>query len=379
MNSIIILGSTGSIGTQALDVIDKLNIKVSVLTARQNITLLEKQIRKYKPEIAVVTQEKYALQLRENIKDTNCKVICGKDSLCQAASYENGDMILNALVGIAGLLPTMAAINAGKTIALANKETLATAGKLVIKTAKDKNIPILPVDSEHSAIFQCLQGVPENSLKKILLTASGGPFLGKTINEMKNITPDEALKHPNWDMGAKITIDSATMMNKGLELIEAVHLFNVKPEQVQIIVHPESVIHSMIELNDNSIIAQMGVPDMRIPIQYALTYPKRLPSPAAELDLFKYCALNFLKPDFDNFKCLSACLTAIKRGGLAPCAANGANEAAVKLFLDKKISFTDIGELVTKAMLSQPDIIDYTISDVLQADKNAREFVFSQI
>ena len=196
---------------------------------------------------------------------------------------------------------------------------------------------------------------------------------------MKNITPDEALKHPNWDMGAKITIDSATMMNKGLELIEAVHLFNVKPEQVQIIVHPESVIHSMIELNDNSVIAQMGVPDMRIPIQYALTYPKRLPSPAAELDLFKYGALNFIKPDFDNFKCLSACLTAIKRGGLAPCAANGANEAAVKLFLDKKISFTDIGELVTKAMLNQPDIIDYTISDVLQADKNAREFVFSQI
>lgn len=379
MNSIIILGSTGSIGTQALDVIDKLNIKVSVLTARKNIILLEKQIRKYKPEIAVVTEEKYALQLKENIKDTNCKVICGKDCLCEAASYPNGDMVLNALVGIAGLLPTLAAINAGKAIALANKETLATAGKLVMKAAKDKNIPILPVDSEHSAIFQCLQGVPENSLKKILLTASGGPFLGKTIDDMKNITPNEALKHPNWDMGAKITIDSATMMNKGLELIEAVHLFNVNPEQVQIIVHPESVIHSMIELNDNSVIAQMGVPDMRIPIQYALTYPKRYPSPAEELDLFKYGKLNFIKPDFDNFKCLSACLTAIKRGGLAPCAANGANEAAVKLFLDKKISFTDIGQLVTKAMLNQPDIIDYTISDVLQADKNAREFVLSQI
>lgn len=377
MQNLTILGSTGSIGTQALDVVRCMGkVKINALTAHSRTDVMENQIRQFSPDFVVMTDERSAADLKTRIADTSCRVLTGSDALVEAASCEKSDTVLNSIVGIAGLVPTMAAIKAKKRIALANKETLVAAGKLVMQSASDNNVPILPVDSEHSAIFQCLQGVPEGSLKRILLTASGGPFRGKTADEMKQVTPQQALNHPNWSMGAKITIDSATMMNKGLELIEAVHLFNVKPSQVQIVVHPQSVIHSMIELTDNSVLAQMGVPDMRIPIQYALTYPERIPCPVEQLDLFSYGTISFFPPDFANFKCLDMAYKAINAGGLHPCVMNGANEAAVSLFLNNKIPFTAIGELVSAAMDNLQDKQDYTIDHVLEADKTARQFVF---
>ena len=281
--------------------------------------------------------------------------------------------MLNAVVGIAGLRPTLCAIESGKVLALANKESLVTGGSLVTRAAQKKGVAILPVDSEHSAIFQCLQGKPENrALKRIVLTSSGGPFFGRTSRELENFTVEEALNHPNWDMGAKITIDSATMMNKGLELIEAVWLFHVPPEMVDIVVHRESVVHSLVEYSDNSMIAQMGVPDMSIPIQYALTYPDRYPSPAEALDLTQYGSLTFYQPDEETFSCIGVCREAIQRGGLSPAAANGANEEAVNLFLHHQIKFTDIGALVREAMERQPVVTDYTLEDVFEADRQAR-------
>lgn len=380
VKSLSILGSTGSIGTQALNVAERLNLNIIALTANNNIKLLEKQIRKYKPKLAVMYNEKNAAVLKNNVKDTNTKVLAGMDGLIEAGSASSADLILNALVGMVGLKPTLAAIEAKKNIALANKETLVAGGKLVMEKAKKNNVKIYPVDSEHSAIFQCLQGSNnEKEVKKLTLTASGGPFFGYSIEQLKNVTVKEALKHPNWEMGSKITIDSATMMNKGLEIIEAVWLFDVSPKNIDVIVHRESIIHSMVEYIDNSVIAQLGVPDMRIPIQYAITYPKRIKSDVQELDLTEISKLTFYKPDYENFMCLKACTEAIKIGGLAPTAANGANEIANKLFLDGEISFLEIGQLVYEAMKAQPNKEPTKLEDILESDKNARNFVLDKV
>ena len=378
--NISILGSTGSIGTQALDVADNLNLTVSALTANTNIKSLEEQVRKYKPALAVVFDKSKYPELKRNIADTNTEVSCGMEGLIEAAVYKDADLILNSVVGMVGLEPTLSAAQAKKDIALANKETLVAGGSLVMDAVKRNGVNLYPVDSEHSAIFQCLQGCPEKkALKRLILTASGGPFFGKKINELKDVTVEQALNHPNWDMGAKITIDSATMMNKGLEIIEASWLFDMPADKIDVVVHRESIIHSMIEYEDNSTIAQLGVPDMRIPIQYAITYPKRYKSPVKSLNLTDYGKLTFFEPDYDTFKCLRACKQAIARGGLCAAAANGANEVANKLFRDKKISFLDIGDLVMDAMLKQDNVEAETVDDVLEADKKAREFVLDNI
>ena len=370
---IAILGSTGSIGTQSLDVARKHNFKVDALAASSNIELLEQQIREFKPQTVAVFNEQKGKELKLKVADTNTKVTFGEQAVIDLAGDNKADTVINSIVGIAGLKPTLAATNAGKDIALANKETLVTAGKLVKEAVNKNGVKLLPVDSEHSAIFQCLQGVPEGALKGILLTASGGPFFGKRRDELKNITPAEALKHPNWDMGAKITIDSATLMNKGLEVIEAVHLFDVDADDITVVVHRQSIIHSAVELVDGGVIAQLGTPDMKLPIQYALTYPKRYECPCPKLDLFKVSTFTFDKPDMETFTCLPACINAIKQGGLKPAAVNGANEAAVRLFLDGKIGFLDIGEIVNLALESQPDVEEFTLWDVFEADRNARE------
>lgn len=371
-----ILGSTGSIGTQALDVTDKMGYEIIALTAGKNSELLEKQIRKYKPRYAALADEKAAKKLADAVADTDTKVLCGKEGVCFCAVAEEADTVLNSIVGMAGLEPTLAAIKAKKKIALANKETLVAGGALVKKSAKENGVDILPVDSEHSAIFQCLRGMNKKSeLKSIILTASGGPFFGKTYDELRDVTAAQALKHPNWEMGAKITIDSATMMNKGLELIEAVWLFDVEPSMVDIVVHRQSVVHSLIEYVDNSVIAQLGVPDMRIPIQYALTYPQRFESPVKKLSLTDYGTLTFFKPDYETFKCIDICREAIEKGGLYPAAANGANEQANLLFRQGKIGFHDVAALVGEAMRKAKSKTDYTLEDVLQTDRQARRTV----
>lgn len=380
INSISILGSTGSIGTQALDVVSKLNIKTTALAAHSNIKLLEEQVRKYKPLVAVVFSEEKAKEFATNIKDTTTKVLTGMDGLIEAATLSETDLVLNSLVGMVGLLPTLAAANAKKDIALANKETLVAGGALVMDAVKKNGVKLYPVDSEHSAIFQCLQGRPDKeSLKKIILTASGGPFFSKTREQLKGVTLEQALNHPNWSMGAKITVDSASMMNKGLEIIEAFWLFDVPVENIDVVVHRESIIHSMIMYSDNSVIAQLGVPDMRIPIQYAITYPKRYPSPVKELDLSQIATLTFAKPDEKTFKCMSACKEALKIGGTAPAIVNGANEAANKLFRDKKIDFLTIGDLVEQSLKSVSSVTPKTVEDVLFADKMARQFVINSV
>ena len=372
-----ILGSTGSIGTQSLEVADMQGYKVSALSAYSNIGLLEEQIRKYKPALAAVVDDKAAEALKIAVKDTDTKVLSGIDGVCECASYEGADTVINSVVGMAGLRPTLKAIESGKTIALANKETLVAGGKLVMGLAKEKGVSILPVDSEHSAIFQSLQGCPEKkALKKIILTASGGPFFGKTADELRDVTVKEALKHPNWSMGAKITIDSASMMNKGLELIEAVWLFDVSPDDIDIVVHRESVIHSLIEYVDNSVIAQLGVPDMRIPIQYALTYPDRIPSPVRELSLTDYMNLTFYKPDYDTFRCINLCRDAIRKGGLYPAIANAANEEANYLFRHDKIKFLQIAELVETALDTIDGSRSYTcLEDVLEIDRETKAYI----
>ena len=376
--TISLLGSTGSIGVQALDVARMHGYRVVGLAAGKNIKVLEQQAREFKPLLVAVADSEAAIQLKIALADTDIKVIGGSDAICEVAKLEC-DTVLNAIVGIAGLRPTLAAIEAGHDIALANKETLVAAGSIVMKKAKEANVKILPVDSEHSAIFQSMQGVPQGAVSKILLTASGGPFFGKTKEELKDVTVQMALKHPNWDMGAKITIDSATMMNKGLEVIEAMHLFDVRPDDIEVLVHRESIIHSAIETCDGAVIAQLGTPDMRIPIQYALTYPDRYACPAPKLSLTDIAKLTFYKPDYEAFTCLKACLNAARDGGLRPAAANGANELCVDLFLKGKIGFLDIGELVASAAESTPKTENYTIDDVFEADKMAREYVLKKI
>jgi len=375
-NGLIILGSTGSIGTQALEVARALDIQVAALTAHSNIGLLERQIREFKPKIAAVTDEAAAAALRIKTADTSTRIAAGMDGLCEAACADNADIVLNAIVGMAGLRPTLAAIRAKKTIALANKETLVAGGQLVTGLAAEYGVNILPVDSEHSAVFQCLQTArPDTPIRRIILTASGGPFFSRSRAELASVTREQALKHPNWDMGAKISIDSATLMNKGLEIIEAVHLFDVPAEKIDVVVHRESVIHSMVEFEDNSVLAQMGVPDMRVPIQYALTYPERYPSAAEPLDLAKTAALTFAAPDEQTFPCLRLCREAAEKGGLMPAAVNAANEEAVRLFLDGRIEFLDIAELVENAANSGPWTVNsgqFTLDDVFEADTEAR-------
>jgi len=379
MKKITILGSTGSIGTQALTVAEKLGLGITALAAGgRNPDLLEAQARKWNPEYIAVTNEAAAKELKIRLADTNIKVEGSADAVNTAATMD-ADMVLNSIVGIAGLRPTLAAIDSGKNIALANKETLVTGGDIVMSRAKEKGVSIFPVDSEHSAIFQSLMGVPKGNPYKILLTASGGPFFGKTKDELKNITPADALKHPNWDMGQKITIDSATLMNKGLEVIEAVHLFSVSADNIEVLVHRQSILHSAVELEDGAVIGQLGTPDMAIPIQFAFTYPNRMSSPAPKLSLTDIATLTFEKPDTNTFTCLATCISAIKRGGLYPTAANGANEMAVELFLKGKISFLQIGEFVAKATDACVNKQSFTVEDVFEADRLARESVLSYI
>lgn len=380
MRKLSLLGSTGSIGTQALQVVQNLREQgekweVAALAARSSVNRLEEQARKFHPEVVAVFDEGAALSLRQSLRDTDIQVLSGMEGLCEAAAWPGADLTLNAVVGMVGLQPTLAALQAGKALALANKETLVAGGAIVMEAARKRNLPILPVDSEHSAIFQCLQGCPERgALKKLVLTASGGPFFGRSRQELAGVTREQALRHPNWDMGAKITIDSATMMNKGLEVMEASWLFDLPEHRIEVVVHRESVIHSMVEYQDNAVVAQLGVPDMAVPIQYALTYPRRMPSPAGELDLCALGKLTFYPPDREAFPCLELCREALRRGGLVPAAANGANEQAVALFLEGKIGFLDIPRLVEVAMDRQaPGVV--TLETVLEADQEARAFV----
>ena len=379
VHNLSILGSTGSIGTQTLDVARNLDLKISALSAYSSIELLEDQIREFRPALAVVYDEKKAADLKVRIADTDTKVLSGMDGLFEIC-HDSSELLVNSVVGMVGLAPTMEAIKAKKNIAFANKETLVAGGELVMNAVRENGVKLLPVDSEHSAIFQCLQAAPsDKKLKKILLTASGGPFFGKTADELKDVTVEQALNHPNWDMGAKITIDSATMINKGLEIIEAAWLFDTDPDDIEVVVHRESIIHSMVEFTDNSILAQLGMPDMRIPIQYAITYPNRVPSPVPEIDWKTLSKMTFYSADDTTFKCLAACKCAMKKGGLYPAVANGANEVANKLFREKKISFLDIGDLVSAAVDQLTVEPAKTLDDVFAADQLARDFVINNI
>lgn len=375
---IALLGSTGSIGVQSLDVCEKAGYQVTALAANTDVKKVEEQARLFRPEKVAMADEKAASELKARLADTDIHVLGGTDGVCECAADTDADTVIDAIVGLAGLRPALAAINAKKTLALANKEALVAGGSLVLKAAKENGVRILPVDSEHSAIFQCLEGKPTNkALKKLILTASGGPFFGKTRDELSTVSAADALKHPTWKMGAKITVDSASMFNKGLELIEAHFLFGAAPEKIDILVHRESIIHSMVEYDDNSVIAQLGVSDMRIPIQYALTYPERFESPVKELDLAEIGTLTFYKPDYDTFDCLNICKEAISRGGLFPAAVNSANEEANRLFRENKIGFLDLGRLIRTSFDITPSKTDFTLDDIFAVDKLARQAVIS--
>lgn len=377
--TVTVLGSTGSIGTQALEVIEMQGYEVVALTASVNTDIIESQIRKFRPKYAAMVDEKAAADLKIRVADTGTKVLPGMKGVCECAAL-GADYVLNSIVGMAGLEPTIAAINAGSELALANKETLVAGGQLVMGLAKEKGVSILPVDSEHSAIFQSMQGCADKKeIKKLILTASGGPFFGKKRTELENVTVKEALNHPNWSMGAKITIDSASMMNKGLELIEAVWLFSMSPKDIDIVVHRQSVIHSLVEFCDNSVIAQLGVPDMRIPIQYALTYPNRIPSPVKELSLTDYGTLTFDKPDYETFGLINVCRKAINDGGLYPACANAANEEANLAFRQGRIKFLQIEELVRETVAASQSFDTYTLTDVLEMYDWARGYVKEKI
>lgn len=375
MKKLSILGSTGSIGTQTIDVLDSIDAQVCAITVNTNIEQAESQARLLHPQLVGVYDETKASDLRVRLADTDIRVVSGMDGLIEAATLPAVDTVVTAVVGMVGLLPTLAAIDAGKDIALANKETLVCAGQIVMRRAREKGVAILPVDSEHSAIFQCLQGRADNAIRRILLTASGGPFFGKTRDEMRGVKKEQALCHPNWSMGAKITIDSATMMNKGLELIEAMWLYDVEPEQIDIVVHRESIVHSAVEYDDGSVIAQLGNPDMRLPIQYALTYPKRVPCKIPPLDLPSLSKLTFFAPDEEAFPAITLARKAAKARGNLGAVLNGANEAAVDLFLRDKISFTQIADLVGKAVEGANYRAEITVDDVLESDRAARRMV----
>ena len=370
-----ILGSTGSIGTQSLEVCEKQGFDIVALAAHSSVKLLAEQVRKFRPKyVCIFNEEKYP-ELKEALADVSVEILCGMEGLCKIAALEENEIVLNSVVGMVGLLPTLTAIKAGKDVALANKETLVAGGTLVTALAEEKGVNIYPVDSEHSAIFQCLQGNKRSQLSRIILTASGGPFFGYSYDQLRNVTKADALKHPNWDMGNKITIDSATLMNKGLEFIEAKWLFDLAPDQIEIVVHRQSVIHSAVEYDDYAVIAQLGVPDMKIPIQYALTYPDRYECPTKRLSLTDYGTLTFAKPDYETFKCLSAAIEGITRGGAYPCLINSANEEAVRAFLHDEIKFIQIGEIVSSLLEKFPQSEITCYEDVMAADKAAREYV----
>ena len=371
---ISILGSTGSIGRQSLDVIAACGMSVAALTANSSVERMEEQARQFKPELAVLMDEKAAADLRVRLADTNVRVLSGMEGLLEAAAIPSADTVITAVVGMVGLRPTLAAIREGKRIALANKETLVCAGQLVLEEAKDYGAQILPVDSEHSALFQSLEGNKDRGeVKRLILTCSGGPFYGKTREQLQGMTREDALRHPNWSMGAKITVDSATLMNKGLEFIEAMHLYHMPPEKIAIVIHRESIIHSLVEYCDNAMIAQLGAPDMRLPIQYALTWPKRVPGPANPLNLWNCGPLTFGSPDLETFRCLALALEAARTGGTAGAILNGANEAAVAQFLAGKIGFLEIADRVAQAMAKVPVVREPGLADILEADAAARE------
>lgn len=376
-----VIGSTGSIGTQTLDIARTCpGIKITALSAYSNIDLLERQAREFKPKIVCAVKEDAAKDLKIRLADTSIEVVSGENGLVEAACEKEADTVITAVVGISGLKPTIEAIKNKKNIALANKETMVTAGHIVTKLAKECGIKILPVDSEHSAIFQSLQGCRRHSeIKKILLTASGGPFFGKKRDELKYVTPEQALKHPNWNMGAKVTIDSSTLVNKGLEVIEAKWLFDVDVSQIEVLVHRQSVVHSMVEFCDNGIIAQLGAPDMRLPIQYAVTYPNRMPMQQNETDFTKYSSLTFEKPDTDTFFALELAFEAGRKGGNLACIFNSADEAAVELFMQRKIGYLEISEKIQEAMENVKFIENPTLQDVFETDMLAREYVKSSI
>ncbi len=374
---IAILGSTGSIGTQTLDIVSQNpdDLQVVAMSCGSNIDLFEKQIRKYRPSLVSVGNEKLANDLKTRLSDIDIDIRYGMDGLIAVATAEDADTVVTAVVGMIGVQPTIAAINAKKTIALANKETLVTAGHIIMPLAKEKGVSILPVDSEHSAIFQSLNGERHNQISKILLTASGGPFRGKTLDDLENVTLEDALKHPNWSMGAKITIDSATMINKGLEVMEAKWLFGVNLNQVEVVVHPQSILHSAVEFMDGAVIGQMGTPDMRLPILYALFYPNRKTLYAEPLDLFKVGTLTFEKPDMETFYGLSLAYDAMGAGGNVPTVFNAANEKAVAKFLNNKIKFLEIPEIVSEAMINVDFIPNPTIEQVLETEQMTYDFI----
>ena len=373
-NCISLLGSTGSIGRQSLEVIAACGMTVASLTANRDVARMEAQCRQFRPRLAVMMDPAAAADLRTRLADTSIRVASGPEGLVEAATLEEADTVLTAVVGMVGLVPTLAAVRQGKRIALANKETLVCAGELVMNGADQYGAEIVPVDSEHSAIFQCLQGSRDRGeVKRLILTASGGPFWGWDKEAIASATVEQALKHPNWSMGAKITVDSATLMNKGLEFIEAMRLYRMPPEKISIVVHRESIIHSLVEYCDNAVLAQLGVPDMRLPIQYALTWPARTQAVAKPLDLLTCPSLTFHAPDYEAFPCLSLALEAAKTGGTATAILNGANEAAVGLFLAGQISFGEIAKRVERALAQVPVVHSPTLEDVLEADKAARQ------
>ena len=376
MKKLSILGSTGSIGKQSLDVVRMRGFSVIALTANNNVNLLENQAREFHPKMVALHDENSAKDLKIKLADTDIKVLSGVEGLCECAQAEEADTVLNSVVGMVGLKPTVSAIEAKKEIALANKETLVAAGKLVTDKARENSVNILPVDSEHSAIFQSLGGcVDKKMIKRLILTASGGPFFGKKREELQNVTVNDALNHPNWEMGAKITVDSATMMNKGLEIIEAAWLFDMNANNIDVVVHRQSIVHSLVEYVDNSVIAQLGVPDMRIPIQYALTYPERYESPVKQLNLTDFGTLTFEKADENTFSCIKYCKDALRRGGTATAIANSANEEANKLFREGKIKFLQIADLVGEALETIPMQDTYSLQDIFETDEYARNFV----
>lgn len=379
-HKIALLGSTGSIGTQTLDIVRNCeNLQIVSLSAHSNIMLLEKQMREFKPQLVCVVNEKKAIELRQNTRDLDIEIVSGEEGLCTAACMRDADIVLTAIVGIAGLRPTIAAIMEKKDIALANKETLVTAGSVVMPLAQKQQVRIIPVDSEHSAIFQSLQGGLHNRIKKILLTASGGTFYGKTRSELQNVTVQEALNNPNWDMGAKVTIDSATLVNKGLEVIEAKWLFHVPVDHIEVLVHRQSIVHSMVQYEDNAVIAQLGTPDMKLPIQYALSYPKRMPMHGNEIDFAELYQLTFEKPDLQTFPALSLAYDAAHEGGLLPCVFNSADEAAVDLFRKGKISFLEITDVISECMRHTNNIKEPTIDDILLCDTQTKQKIYSSI
>lgn len=374
-----ILGSTGSIGVQALDVCENLNIKVVALAANSNVKLMEQQIRRFKPKVAALYDEDAADELSIAVKDTDTKILKGIEGVKECVTHSEADTVLTSVVGIAGLIPTMAAIEAGKNIALANKETLVTSGELVMKAIREKGVSIFPVDSEHSAIFQSLAGNRREDVDKIVLTASGGPFRGYTRDQLKEVTVEQALNHPNWSMGSKITVDSATLMNKGLEVIEAMWLFDISVNDIEVVVHPQSIIHSMVEYKDGSVMAQLGAPDMRIPIQLALTWPERKNNPFNKVNFFELTNLTFEKPDVENFRALKLAYKAAEIGGTMPCAMNAANEIAVDFFLKGKISFLQITDLIEFVMNEHSVNSQPVLSDIIDTDRSSREIAINFI